>query len=683
MSFLLPIFAVLITNVVDLRKAVWSDFHANDTFSTTCTVTAVTSANRSYWIKDGTGYCYMRTTNQVLPRVGALVHIKGHIGIDQYNWQRAFADHVIELGEGTLPDPIPITSEQLNDEALDDHTVIMHGIVTDIIHDDIDPAWRFLVFRSESGPFLAAISLRKGQSLDHLIGATISAKGVAKVLPDGGKRKFKTAQLTIAELDDITIDRPAPKDPFESPRIPHSRGVENFQYKSATRISRMGCRSAEGVVVATFDGGRKMLVETEQDQFIGVELNDGNAPTCGEAVVIAGFPETDLFILKLTRAVFRRTDAPMTVTDEPATALPESFDMDMVLRNMLGHAVRITGKVSDQIDDHSNQNGLFNLECGDRYIPIDASSLQGDVHELAPPGSIVEVTGICVFNTGSWSPHDIFPRISGFTVVPRSRADIRVVASPPWWTSGRLLVVIAILLVALMAALIWNRVLSKLIERRGRQLFRAEVAKAESDLRIDERTRLAADLHDSMAQTLTGVSFQIDAAEKTLRDNPDATATFLGIAQKTLLSCREELRRCLWDLRSLALEEPDFQNAIRKTIHPHVEGVKVTVLFHVNRAHLSDTTAHNILSIIRELCVNAVRHGHAQHIHIAGENNDSVLRFSVQDDGIGFDTVSHPNSSQGHFGLQGIKERIRRMHGTIKVESELGKGTLVTAEIKK
>ena len=683
MSLLLPLFAVVITNVAELRKAVWSDIHAGDTFSTTCTVTAVTAANRSYCVMDGTGYCYMRTTNQVLPRVGAIVHIKGHIGIDQYNWQRAFADSVTELGAGSPPEHVQITAEQLNDISFDDHNVTMHGIVTDIIRDEIDPNWRFLVLRSESGPFLAAINLGSDKTLDNMIGATISAKGFAKVLPDGGKRKFKTPQLTISAPEDITVLAPPPKDPFESPPIPHTSGAENFQYKSATLISRMGCRSARGTVVASFDRRRKILIKTKHGQFIGAELKGGTAPAYGETVDVAGFPETDLFIIKLTRAVCRRAAVQEPARPENATALPNPFDMDMVLRELLGWTVCITGRVSDQLDESTGQHGIFTITCGTHPIPVDISALTDETRQIAPPGSIVEATGVCVFNTGSWNPRDIFPRIGGFTLVPRTRDDIRIVATPSWRTSKRLIAVIVILIGALIAVLIWNRVLNKLIERRGRQLLMTEVAKVESDLRVDERTRLAAELHDSVAQTLTGVSFQIDAAEKTMHSDAESAISFLNVARKTLLSCREELRRCLWDLRNRALEEHNLQDAIRKTIQPHVEGAEVSVCFDVPRAHISDMTVHNILSIIRELCVNAVRHGHARHIRITGENSGGVLRFSVMDDGVGFNAASHPDASQGHFGLQGIKERIRRMHGTLKIESEPGKGTHVTAEIGK
>ena len=685
MSILFLLFAAVITNVADLRHAVWSDLHAGDEFSITCTVTAEIRLSKSFTVMDDTGHCYLRTTNQISPKVGQCVKITGHIGIDQFNWQRAFLEHAELIGEGVLPPPIPIIPEQLNDESFDSRTVIMRGLVTDIVPDEIDPSWRFLIMRSESGSFLVALGVDASLPLDHLIGATVSATGIANVLPDGGKRKFKTPQLTVPGLTGIAIDTPAPEDPFESPRIPYNaQGIENLQYNSAALLSRMGYRSAEGIVVAVFNSGRKILMRTEYGQLVGVDLKSDDAPSYDDRVAVAGFPETDLFILKLANARYRRLDGTSPTVKQKCDPsepklLPESFDMDKVLRDMMGCEVRASGKVIGP--ESSRTSGTLDLACGPHVIPVDISALDKNTSLGIAPGSIVEVTGICTLNTANWNPGDLFPSINGFTIVPRTPHDIRIISRPSWWTTGRLLVVIAVLLTGLLAVLVWNRILRKLIERHGRKLYRMEIEKVESNLRVDERTRLAVELHDSLAQTLTGVSFQIDAAEKMLHDNREAAAGFLDVAKRTLLSCREELRRCLWDLRSQALEEPNMAQAVAKTVRPHTEGVAVAVRFDVRRAQLSDTTAHNVLSIIRELCVNATRHGRAQHIRIDGEMSGSSLQFSVGDDGTGFDPEVRPGPTQGHFGLQGIKERVNRLHGTLKIKSEQGKGTKVTVEL--
>ena len=108
----------------------------------------------------------------------------------------------------------------------------------------------------------------------------------------------------------------------------------------------------------------------------------------------------------------------------------------------------------------------------------------------------------------------------------------------------------------------------------------------------------------------------------------------------------------------------------------------VHVHFNVPRSRMSDTTAHALLRIIRELTANAVRHGRATSISIAGEIIDNRLHISVSDNGSGFDLESCPSSSTGHFGLDGIRERIDKFNGTISIDSAPGKGTRVEIRIQ-
>ena len=81
--------------------------------------------------------------------------------------------------------------------------------------------------------------------------------------------------------------------------------------------------------------------------------------------------------------------------------------------------------------------------------------------------------------------------------------------------------------------------------------------------------------------------------------------------------------------------------------------------------------------MIRELAANAVRHGHATEIHVAGCIEDGRLLCSVRDNGEGFDPASAPGPEEGHFGLQGIRERMEAANGSVEIESSPGKGTRV------
>jgi len=148
----------------------------------------------------------------------------------------------------------------------------------------------------------------------------------------------------------------------------------------------------------------------------------------------------------------------------------------------------------------------------------------------------------------------------------------------------------------------------------------------------------------------------------------------LNIATHMLLSCREELRNCLWDLRNRALDEPDMAEAIRRTLKPQTGDAELSIRFSVPRKEISDDIAHIILRILRELASNAVRHGHASHVKIAGAYETGSFKLSVQDNGIGFDPLAAPGTIQGHYGLQGIRERIKAMNGTMEISSSPGNG---------
>ena len=91
------------------------------------------------------------------------------------------------------------------------------------------------------------------------------------------------------------------------------------------------------------------------------------------------------------------------------------------------------------------------------------------------------------------------------------------------------------------------------------------------------------------------------------------------------------------------------------------------------RRDLADDVAHAVLQMIRELVSNAVRHGQAKTIRIAGavdaDGASRRLLFSVANDGAGFDLDAVPGVGAGHFGLQGLRERVRRFGGRLRIES--------------
>ena len=347
--------------------------------------------------------------------------------------------------------------------------------------------------------------------------------------------------------------------------------------------------------------------------------------------------------------------------------------------SFLGRDVRVTGIVRG-LPSPGGEKFLY-LDDDGRILTIDAGKGLPDSESIGL-GDTVRVRGTCVIETEKMGFNGTAPHITGLRIVLNAPADIQVIARPPWWTPRKLLAVIGALLMALAAACLWSVMLRRVAERRSRELLQAQLARVESDLRLRERTRLSVELHDSLSQNLTGAAMEVNAAKQLATDDADATLRHLYLASKTLKSCRNELRACLWDLQSDALESNDMNEAIRKALEPYVGDTALSIRFNVPRRLFTDNTTHVLMRIVRELVVNAIRHGHAHSIKIAGSRTDGRVLFSVRDDGDGFDTTTAPGIAEGHFGLQGIRERLRLLGGELTVESRPHEGTRAMASFE-
>jgi len=677
-----------LTTLSDLKHGLSDQFQDGAPLSVTCTVVSVSSITKTgspfacYSVMSKGEYASVASTNNVHPvQAGDIVVATGHTGYERNGWQRAYVNKFLPVGHTQLPPPEAITAKELSSPRFKEHRVTMTGIVTDTFLDEIDPRFSLISLRSEHGPFLAVLGTdRLKQQPEIKVGAMIHLLGIASFLPRGGKRHYPNPYLSIGTGGHVRVCASS-ADPFNVP------GIEDLDYMSAEAIGNLDRRCATGRVLAMQDKFT-ILLRTCQNRFVRVKLTTPVHLSPGCWIDVAGFPETDLFTLGLSKAVFRKTQPCASPTTEhpidvsASDILSGPYGQNHLQPEYNGKLVRIRGLVPYP-PQNSDVRRSFVLLSDNQQVPVDLAPSLDAADDLGP-GYSVEVTGICILNTSDRTTERIHPHLDGIRLVPRTTGDIRIIERPPWLTPSKLMGLIIALLPLLAVLFIWNWTLRKLITRRSRMLFKAEIAQAKADLRVEDRTRLAADIHDSIAQTLTGVGFQIDAAAKTLsNDDRTACANFLDIAKRTLLSCREELRRCLWDLRAHAIENPDLTAAINETIRPVIGAAQVSVRFNVPRAYLSDSTAHALLCITRELVSNAMRHGKAGRIRVAGEYRNEHVRFSVSDDGAGFDPASQPGPSQGHFGLQGIRERLTKLNGAMTVASSRGNGTRIVVEIGK
>lgn len=673
-----------VTHAAGIAKAV-RDMETNVAFQVEATVTCIPHYAR-LGIADESGPATITDFHHNRfdgIRAGDRVSAAGYTKISTNSLiPTAYCERISVLSHGRPPEPADVSPEDFHSGRLDHAYVRVRGVVRDVFVDEIDPSWVFLVVGSGRGSVSAALNIeRTGRpDLADVEGSDVAVSGICvrqRVDRRSGSRHVLRRILEIPDMAGIKLLRQPPEDPFDVPEVMSTRNM------SPEELSATGKRRATGKVLATW-GGRHLLLATPGG-VLRCDLKDDTPPDIGECVDVAGLPTTDLFRVNLSRATWRKAQSGVDIPEEKPEALSaEQLFTDengkpKVQTKYHGRIVTVSGIVRSLPPEGSLERRLY-LESGKFTLPVDIGGVPDALKRISI-GCEIAATGVCVAESDVWTPHSSFPHIRSLFLVLRTPDDVQVLRHPPWWTPQRLFVAIASLLFVILVILIWNLLLRRLAERRGRQLAEELVARAETDMKVLERTRLAVELHDSVAQNLAGVAMELETARQFQEGAHVELIGHLNTAFRTLKSCRDELRNCLWDLRSQSLEEPDMETAIRRTLTPHVKGVSLAIRFNVPRAIISDNTTHALLCIIRELVVNGIRHGKASSIKIAGGIEDDALRFSVSDDGCGFDPERRPGIESGHYGLQGIRERVSRLGGRMTVESSPGTGTKATITI--
>ena len=604
---------------------------------------------------------------------GIAYRAKPHDSNDRH--LNANCTNIVTLSHGSPPEPAVITPDDISRKDLLYKSVVANGILIDVRRDEIDPHYIMFVLDCSGSTLYASTytTYLKGpvESLQKLIGATVAIKGI--LTRTTGSRIHSCEHIFAHGENPIHVIKAPPDEVFKVAEIGDTKGF------SPEQIVTLGRRRASGKVLAVWKGDT-LLMRSRSGKAIKVAFV-GNQPAPGSDIEAVGYAGTDLFNVNLSNAIWRPSGninlPPEQITDLTIKELiADGSGERRIQAEYHGETVRLAGTVQSILSGNRSSQRI--VLASDGYtIPVDFGSAD-NAFEAIKTGCRITVTGTFIAETENWSRMSPIPRILEVFISVRDASDVKIISMPPWWTSGRMAAVIGALALMLVAILVWNASLHTLSERRGRELFRSQIVRAESELRIDERTRLAVELHDHLAQNLTAIAYQLASAERSQTSAPEASSRHLSTAHRMLGSCRTELRRCLWDLRSDALSEPDIALAIRKSIEPVAGDAVIDVSFPVQRTKLSDSTVHAILGIIRELTANAVNHGKAVHIKVEGEMTGGILRFSVTDDGSGFDPASAPDAADGHFGLDGIRERLRKYNGSMSVESAPGNGCRIT-----
>jgi signal transduction histidine kinase len=660
--------------------------------------------NGQFFVQDSTGGIFVENLNAPQPEPGDLIEISGvsHPGafapiISQPNWKK--------VGKAPLPEAKIVPIEQVMSGSEDSQRVEISGIVraaqlsSTKLNLELDIA--AAGFRLHAFP-----KIPPGMDPQCLVGARVRLKGTAAASLNPGLRRLIVLNLFVPLPSDFVVESMEPIDPFAEPLLAlNSIARYRKDRRPGQRVHVKGRityqRPGEDLFLQNSSGG--LQVKSRQVGNFAV----------GEVIEAVGFADFENYLPVLQDAVLRKAS-----TTEPAAA-PKAATMKAV-QDGLCHAELITlqGKLLDGFVRQDRQpttgkirartvmimqNGSFTFTA-----ETEAPEAMTDLADV-PIGSALEVSGVCFAESGEDG------KTRSFQILMPTAKTVRVLARPSWLTPQRLLTGLGVLLAVSIVAISWTVMVSKKnatlnvlvrekekarielreahdqleerVKERTEQLKLQITARKELELQskatLAERTRLAQELHDTLEQALTGVALQLDTTAKLFEKEPADAKDHLELARNLVGESQTEVHRSVWNLRCRALEQFDLPGALLMSSQQITGGSNLHVEMKARGRvrPLPEIVEENLLRIAQEALLNVIKHSGATETEINLDYGPKNVVLQVKDNGKGFALDHCAGPREGHFGLLGISERAKRLHGEIAFSSTPETGTTVRVQI--
>jgi len=367
-----------------------------------------------------------------------------------------------------------------------------------------------------------------------------------------------------------------------------------------------------------------------------------------------------------------------------------AINTDSVARGLIanpgdydGRLITFTAPLVDVIQSHT---GEWRLTLKGEDSGITATLHDSDRRALAAlrPGSELAVTGIAQISfANSLTTAQTPERVD---VLLRTGADIVILQQPSWWTRDRMMIALGTVVLAFFGTIAWVGQLRRQVQVQATTIAEAMSTHRDSELELNaargERFRLAADLHDSLQQHLTGASYRIEAGLMRLGEVPEAVREQFAAARAALERTRSGLRACMVSLREVEEGPAEFPALVHYSLEkveqwPH-DAIEVSTTGEV--FPLSRHVMGSLLLFLQEAVGNAFKHGAPSRVHVQLKYEPDELTVSVADDGCGFDLATAQRRTAG-LGLETMRHRLRWLGGSAELTSQPGQGTRILARL--
>lgn len=271
-------------------------------------------------------------------------------------------------------------------------------------------------------------------------------------------------------------------------------------------------------------------------------------------------------------------------------------------------------------------------------------------------GSTIRVHGVCTSATQN-------PTENAFTVLLRDANDMEYLSSPPWNQGVRLALLIA---AGVLLILLWGVAYLRDAQRRMRAV-------------LSERELLAAEMHDTLAQSFAGVGYHLQSIRRGLEllgNVPENLMRKMDIACSMAVTAHREASERIASLRHKRLRDGDLLDQLRHSAAAMLSGIHIDVQLHRKGAFV--WLPREVLDVFRaigeEAIANVLRHSQAQTMRLILDFGPRAVELAVEDDGVGFDSAAAPAG----LGQRGMELRARQVGASLQISSSPGCGCKVS-----
>lgn len=561
------------------------------------------------------------------------------------------------LDQGPPPEPRPITPAIMEAGSMHYDWVWLEGVGLEIIPTsettatllllcgDREVEVRFDNFPNAAPPPLVDARLRlTGQAAGDI----------------NDRRQVIRPYLRSRGMEDVTILEVAPADPFDEPAV---------SFAEVGRRRAAGRRVViEGVVTAVDPAGGLFLHDGERGMFVDLSSRaaDDRAPQPGDRVRVVGFPQMGTFTAFLSRGQARaigRGPVPDPVVLRPAIdkvsrdAEPVVAELEVLQREDTGSGTRLL----------ASSGALAVRVIAPSVLPAEFV-----------PGARVSAAGVC--RVTSTRDQGYSAIAIGYDIIPATAADVTLLQGMPWWTSARIAWALAVALATAVAAGLGAAAWAFLLRRQVRRQLSVIERQLQDEAAVEERRRIAREFHDSLEQELAALSLRLDAAASCTAD-PEARRL---LEQERSLAARlqTETRQFVWDLRDPARAQWTLEALLAEQLEDQRAGSPLPIRLATagGPVRVAPVARYHLLRIIREAVHNAIDHSDGTAVDVGLAEEGGRVVAVVADDGTGFDLAAREQVA-GHFGIRGMRERARRIGGTLVIETHPGRGTKVIVSV--